>query len=181
MAVSMTGRLLCLVICGAGPAKHFMTPIRLALSHDWQIQVIATEAAIPFIDADAIRAETSRPVMSEPHAPGAPRSPRADAVLVAPATFNTINKLALGIADTYALDRLHEAIGLHIPFVLCPFANSGYTERICYKESIDRLTKEGVVVVGDEPHKPGQGSDLHPPWERALQTLERLVNDRQKE
>jgi phosphopantothenoylcysteine synthetase/decarboxylase len=38
--------------------------------------------------------------------------PRADAVAIAPATFNTINKWVAGISDTFALGLLNEAIGL---------------------------------------------------------------------
>jgi Flavoprotein len=34
-----------------------------------------------------------------------------DAIIVAPATFNTINKWAVGISDTLALGLLTEAIG----------------------------------------------------------------------
>ena len=37
---------------------------------------------------------------------GAPRSLVPDAVFVAPATYNTINKWAQGISDTYALGVL---------------------------------------------------------------------------
>jgi hypothetical protein len=44
--------------------------------------------------------------------PGAPRSLVPDAILVAPATYNTINKWAHGISDTYALG---------VPIVVLPF------------------------------------------------------------
>ena len=36
---------------------------------------------------------------------------RADAVIVAPATYNTISKCALGISDTYALGILMRVTG----------------------------------------------------------------------
>ncbi len=41
--------------------------------------------------------------------------PRGDAVLVVPATFNTINKWAAGMNDTLALGLLNEALGSWIP------------------------------------------------------------------
>jgi hypothetical protein len=39
---------------------------------------------------------------------GEPRSPKADAIIVAPATYNTISKWAAGVSDTYALGILAE-------------------------------------------------------------------------
>ena len=50
--------------------------------------------------------------------------PKADAIIVAPATYNTINKWANGISDNYALGILAEAVGLRIPVVVLPFVNS---------------------------------------------------------
>ena len=41
--------------------------------------------------------------------------PKSLAVLVAPATFNTVCKLAAGINDTYALGIVAEAIGRGLP------------------------------------------------------------------
>jgi flavoprotein len=43
---------------------------------------------------------------------------------VAPVTDNTVNKLALGIADTYALTVLVEAIGRGVSVVIVPFVNT---------------------------------------------------------
>jgi phosphopantothenoylcysteine synthetase/decarboxylase len=57
--------------------------------------------------------------------PGEPKSfPRPDAVILAPATFNTVNKLATGIADTYALTVLCSAIGTRTPMVIVPFVST---------------------------------------------------------
>lgn len=41
--------------------------------------------------------------------------PAPDALVVAPCTFNTANKLVAGISDTLALGLLNEAIGAEIP------------------------------------------------------------------
>jgi phosphopantothenoylcysteine decarboxylase len=49
--------------------------------------------------------------------------PPADAIIVAPATVNTINKWAAGICDTVALGILVEAIGKKLPIVALPFTN----------------------------------------------------------
>lgn len=46
-------------------------------------------------------------------------SPTADAIAVAPATFNTVNKWAAGFADSLALGIRREAPGMGIP-TACP-------------------------------------------------------------
>jgi flavoprotein len=49
--------------------------------------------------------------------------PRADAVIVAPATYNTVNKWAAGVADNYVLNQLAELTGLGVRIVVLPFVN----------------------------------------------------------
>jgi phosphopantothenoylcysteine synthetase/decarboxylase len=51
-------------------------------------------------------------------------SRQADAAIVAPATFNTINKLAIGIADNLALDILHQLIGRGTLVIILLFINT---------------------------------------------------------
>jgi hypothetical protein len=63
-------------------------------------------------------------VGSQYRGPGEPRSRVADAIIVAPATYNTINKWAQGISDTYALGVLAETTALGVPIVVLPFVNS---------------------------------------------------------
>ena len=87
------------------------------------MHVIATPAALAFLDLNALEGQTGHPVRSEYAKPerSGPLAAHADAIVVAPATYNTINKWALGISDTYALGILAEAPGLRIPVVVLPF------------------------------------------------------------
>ncbi|MBB4934320.1 phosphopantothenoylcysteine synthetase/decarboxylase [Lipingzhangella halophila] len=162
------------VVCAAGPAADVGILIDQAHERGWTVQLIATPAALAFIDTDALEKQTGRPVRSEHRAPGSPRSPKADAIIIAPASFNTINKLANGIADTYALDVTNEAIGLGISLVILPFVNSAYANRAPFRASVEALRKEGVpVLIGPgafEPHKAGSGADEHGqfPWHQPL-------------
>ena len=103
------GRVLSIVVCAAGPAVAAVTFIKLAIDRGWTVQVISTPSALPFFDQGAIEDLTGNPVRSQYSPPGSPRSRIPDAIIVAPATYNTINKWALGIADTcHALGVLAE-------------------------------------------------------------------------
>jgi phosphopantothenoylcysteine decarboxylase len=103
--------------------------------------------------------------------------PPPDAIIVAPATLNTINKWALGICDTLALGILVEAIGKKLPVVALPFTNSAHAAHPAFGENIEKLRSWGVqVLYGPEVyplHAPGTGSrylELFP-WHLTLEAL----------
>ncbi|WP_028648540.1 flavoprotein [Nocardiopsis sp. CNT312] len=169
------------VVCAAGPASEVGTLVGWAQDRGWTVQVMATPAAVSFIDVEALEKQTGRPVRSQHRAPGDPRSPKADAIIVAPATFNTINKLASGIADNYVLDVVNEAIGLGVPTVVLPFVNSAYAGRAPFRDSVRKLKGEEVsVLIGKDafaPHEAGSGSSAFDtfPWQLALDQAEKIL------
>jgi hypothetical protein len=173
---------LTVVVCGAGPASAIGALIKLAGERGWIVQVIATPAALAFFDPAAIEAQTGSPVRSQYRKPGEPRSQIADAIIVAPATYNTINKWAQGISDTYALSVLAETTGLAVPtVVVLPFVNSALASRPPFLRSVAALRAEGVRILlgpgGIQPHPPRTGGDLIDsyPWHLALDEAERML------
>ncbi len=174
-------RTLCVVVCGAAPASDVGKLVRLAQERGWTVQVVATPAALPFIDTVELKALTGSAIRSKYLSPGESRSAKADAVIVAPATYNTISKCALGISDTYALGVLAEAIGLSIPVVMLPFVNAALAARRPFERSVVQLRHEGVqVLLGQgqvEPHPPGTGP-AHVasfPWHLTIDVLKELT------
>ena len=118
---------------------------------------------------------TGHPVRSEYKDPGEPDVlPPPDAVIVAPATVNTINKWAAGICDTLALGILVEAIGKGLPLVALPFSNYAHAAHPAFIENVGKLRSWGVTVLfGPDVypmHDPGTGSNyLHLfPWAKTL-------------
>lgn len=177
MTHSAQGRVLYVIVCGAGPAGEAGQLVELAQDRGWTVQIIATPSALAFIDVPKLEAQTGRPVRSEYRSPGEPRSPRADAIIVAPATYNTINKWASGISDTYALGILAEAPGLGIPVVALPFVNSALAGRAPFKDGVNALRNENVrILLGPgkfEPHPPGSGGERIAdfPWQLAIASV----------
>ncbi len=176
------GRVLTAVVCGAGPAAATATLVKLARDRGWRIQVVATPAALDFFDEHAIAEQTGAPVRSQYAKPGAPRSQVADAILVAPATYNTICKWAQGISDTYALGVLAEATGLGVPTVVLPFVNTALASRTPFRRSVESLHAEGVKILlgpgGFQPHPPRTGGTLIEdyPWHLGLDEAERMLD-----
>jgi phosphopantothenoylcysteine synthetase/decarboxylase len=123
----------------------------------------------------ALQAQTGHPVRSRYRQPGEPRSSvRSDVIIVAPATYNTINKWAGGVSDNYALGILAEAVGLGIPVIVLPFVNSALAAHPAYQHSLAVLKATGVRILsgddGVQPHPPGSGGPLAEsfPWHLAL-------------
>jgi phosphopantothenoylcysteine synthetase/decarboxylase len=175
-------RVLSVIVCGAGPATAIGTLVKLARDRGWTVQVIATPAALDFFDQAAVEEQAGNPVRSQYSTPGAPRSQIPDAIIVAPATYNTINKWALGISDTYALCVLAEITALGVPIVVLPFVNSALASRPPFRRSIEALRAEGVRILlgpgGVEPHPPRTGGNLIDsyPWHLALDETDHLVS-----
>lgn len=141
------------------------------------VGVVATPQGLRFIDAQAVEAPTGYPIRSAWRSPGDPRPlPPADAITVAPATFNTINKWAAGISDTLALGILCEAYGMGVPAAALPYLNSAQAAHPAYRQSPDRLRGVGVLIGSYEPHRPKTGGGAGRfRWDEALELLEPLV------
>ncbi|SDT35923.1 flavoprotein [Actinoplanes derwentensis] len=165
------------LVCASGAAGHVGRLVTLAQTAGWTVQVVATPSALAFIDQEALASQTGRPVRSRYRAPTDPRPPRPDAIVLAPATYNTINKFALGVADTYVLGLLAEAPGLGIPVVVLPYVNRALASRLPFRRSVDQLRAEGVTVLFGpgqwEPHDTADGAEAIEafPWESALHAL----------
>ncbi|MFG2602606.1 flavoprotein [Streptomyces sp. NPDC048514] len=164
------------VVCAAGIAAGVTELITAAQERDWEVGVIATPVAMGgFFDAGAAEARTGRPVRSAWRSPADPRPfPPPDAVVVAPATFNTLNKWAAGLADTLAVGTLCEAAGLGAPIAVLPCVADALAAHPAYRDSLVRL--RGMGVRFGDPYTGEPRADGGRPgfaWERALDLLER--------
>ncbi len=165
-------------MCAAGPASDVGILVRQAQAEDWTVCVVATPSATAFIDAPALANLTGYPVRVEYRTPGTEVPiPPASAIVVAPATFNTINKWAAGVSDTLGLGLINEAIGLGLPLVAMPFVNDALAAHPAFNRSIEQLRKAGVEVIfgPGEPHPAGSGGPFAKEfaWHLALSALRR--------
>jgi phosphopantothenoylcysteine synthetase/decarboxylase len=88
-----------------------------------------------------------------------PRPPRG-VVLFAPCSFNSLNKLAHGIADNLALSVVAEAIGRKTPVIVGPSLNAPLLGHPVAQASLVRLPGWGVTIV--PPVDEGEGPRLAP-------------------
>src|SRR5213082_681807 len=88
-----------------------------------------------------------------------PRPPRG-VVLFAPCSFNSLNKLAHGIADSLALSVIAEAIGRKTPVIVGPSLNQPLLDHPVAQASLKTLPGWGVTIV--PPVDEGEGPRLAP-------------------
>src|SRR5262249_3151636 len=89
--------------------------------------------------------------------------PPPDAMVVAPCTFNTLNKWAYGSSDTLALGLLNEAIGLSIPVVAVPNPSTALAMHPAFLEAVARLRSWGMTVLFDPEVYPLPTPNMGPP------------------
>ena len=170
-----TGPFVGIVGSAAGGVQGLRTGlVEPALARGWRVGVTLTPTAAVWLRAldeiDPMADLTGLPVRTTPRLPTDPKPhPTVDCYVVAPASANTLAKLALGLADNQATTQVCEAIGDSVPVVVFPRANSGHTGHPAWAGHLDVLRGAGVVVVDHaEPEAPM-------PWPRILDAVQHAL------
>jgi phosphopantothenoylcysteine synthetase/decarboxylase len=144
---------------------------RLAQGAGGEVAVTATPEALAFIDAPLLAAITGYPVRHRWREPDEPETvPEANAIVVAPATFNTINRWVAGIINTVAVGTLCESLGLDTPIVAVPNVNPPLARHPTFRASLRQLREWGVRVLFEES---APREARMPPWEEILEEVNR--------
>jgi phosphopantothenoylcysteine synthetase/decarboxylase len=180
--MSSTRGVLYIATCATPAASHIGKLIDLAQQSGWTTCLLVTPNALNFVDAPALEKQTGYPVRCHYRRPDETSPfPKADAMILAGASFNTMNKWALGIADTLVLSTVIEVVGMGMPVVALPFFNDALATHIAWRRSIDTLRQMGVTVLVSpesyEPHPASQSSEIlgNYPWHLALAAAEKRI------
>jgi phosphopantothenoylcysteine decarboxylase/phosphopantothenate--cysteine ligase len=114
------------------------------------VDVILTESAARFVTPLAFRSVTGRPVYTdmwslEDHVRHVGLGESADLFLIAPATANTIAKLAYGLADNLLTVT---ALAARCPVIVAPAMDGGMWQHPATEANVATLRERGVVIVG---------------------------------
>jgi len=134
--------------------------VRRLDEHGLAVQVVMTEAATRFISPLTLATLTGRPVWTDefPQGVGTPASAQdiiahiglaeqADAFVVAPATANTIAKLAHGIADNLLTST---ALAWRGPALVAPAMNHRMYDNPATQENLQALLQLGYIEIEPE-------------------------------
>ncbi|MCX6651279.1 MAG: bifunctional phosphopantothenoylcysteine decarboxylase/phosphopantothenate--cysteine ligase CoaBC [Methanomassiliicoccales archaeon] len=73
---------------------------------------------------------------------------RADLLLIAPSTANTISKIACGIDDTTVTTMATVALGSGVPILIAPAMHGAMFHNPMVAENMEKLKRAGVIFVG---------------------------------
>ena len=159
---------LLLGVSGGIAAYKALETARLAVKDGHAVRVIQTEASTRFVGKASFEAITGAPVLTDefesdplrgsyPGELAGARAPishlalveRADAYLIAPASANTLAKLAVGQADNLLTAA---ALAAPCPVAVAPAMNNRMYEHPATQANLDVLRARGVNII-----PPGEG------------------------
>lgn len=145
-----TGRTIVVGITGGIAAYKAVNVVRAFVLLGWDVHVVATAAALRFVGKPTLEAISRNPVHSDLYEGVAEVrhvaiGQSADLIVVAPATANSIAKIALGLAD----DLLGNTIlASTAPLVIAPAMHTEMWHNPATVTNIATLLERGVTIVG---------------------------------
>ncbi|HLF67753.1 MAG TPA: flavoprotein, partial [Gaiellaceae bacterium] len=137
-------------VTGGIAAYKACTLVRLLVRAGHDVYPILTESAERFVSAETFFALARRSPSTDPY----PHLERADLLVVAPLTANTLARLAHGLAD----DLLTEAALAHTgPLLVAPAMNVRMWEHPATQANVALLRARGVGFVGPEEGELAEG------------------------
>jgi phosphopantothenoylcysteine decarboxylase/phosphopantothenate--cysteine ligase len=152
----LEGRRIVIGITGSIAAVEVPRIIRELLRHGAEVSAVMSADAARLITPEAIQFATGNaPVLEltgdvEHVTAFGPGPDRADLFLIAPATANTVAKIAHGIDDTPVTSFASMALGGGIPILIAPAWHVQLGRNPAIAESLARLRGWGVELLGTQ-------------------------------
>ena len=124
--------------------------MRLLVRAGHDVLPLTTPGAERFVTAETFLALARKQHSTDPY----PHLARADLLVIAPLTANTLAKLAHGLADNVLTEA---ALAHRGPFVIAPAMNTRMWEHPATAANLELLRSRGVDVVGPEAGELAEG------------------------
>jgi phosphopantothenoylcysteine decarboxylase/phosphopantothenate--cysteine ligase len=152
----LAGTEIVVAVCGGIAAYKVCTVVSRLVQRGAGVSVMMTGAARRFVGKQTFQALSGRSVQTSLWQPPPSHTPRhldlteaADLMLIAPATANTIGKIAAGVGD----DLLSTTVlGAACPVVLAPAMNTRMWENPIVQRNVEALRELGYRFI-----EPGTG------------------------
>ena len=143
------GRIL-LGVTGGIAAYRACELLRLLVRAGHDVLPLPTPGAERFVAAETFFALARKTRTEDPY----PHLERADALVIAPLTANTLAKLAHGLADNVLTEA---ALAHRGPFVVAPAMNTRMWEHPATQANLALLQQRGAIVVGPDEGELAEG------------------------
>jgi phosphopantothenoylcysteine decarboxylase / phosphopantothenate---cysteine ligase len=176
----LAGRRIILGVSGSIAAIEVPRIIRELIRHGADVRVVMSAEAARLVTPESLRFASGHPPVLEltgdvEHVTWlGPGEKRADLLLIAPATANTISKIAQGIDDTPVTSFASVALGGHVPILLAPAMHASMGENPAVQANLERLQAWGVELIG--PRREENEEKVASPEDIAAAVLHRLAH-----
>jgi len=176
----MRGKKILIGVTGSIAAYKILDLISLLRREGAQTKVVMTKAAQEFVSPLSFAVMSENQVLSEEFTASSSvehiqLAKEADLFLIAPATANTIAKLAYGLADNLLTEV---ALAARVPIIIAPAMNTNMYLNQATQDNLLVLKKRGFRIIEPEEGKlacgdEGQGRLAE--QEKILQTIEEVL------
>lgn len=150
---SLAGKTIVLGVTGSIGTVRTVELARELIRNGAEVHAVMTEAATRILHPDALHYATGNPAITElggrvEHVEFCGLKGRADLLLIAPATANTVGKIAFGIDDTPVTSFATTALGSGVPVMVVPAMHESMFRHPAVAENLVKLNSWGIQIVG---------------------------------
>src|SRR5206468_2039117 len=151
-SIKLQGKTIVLAITGSIAAVETVKLAHELIRHGAEVHAVLTRSATEIVHPNALQFATGNPVVtaitgSMEYLTMCGRDGKANLLLIAPCTANTMGKIAQGIDDTTVTTYAANALGSGIPILLAPAAHESMMDNPAAAANIRRLRELGVELV----------------------------------
>ncbi len=149
---TLAGKTIVVAVTGSIAAVRAVDLIRDLIRRGAEVHCVMSSAAEQIVHPYALEYASSNPVIREitgkvEHVQFCGVGGAADLLLVAPATANTIGKMACGIDDTAVTTFATTALGSGKPVAVVPAMHEAMYRHPAVLKNLERLKKMGVLLI----------------------------------
>jgi len=149
---SLKGKTIVLAITGSVAAVKSFEIARELIRNGARVQSVMSKASLELVGEKLMEFATGKKPITEisgkvEHVKFFGKKPIGDLLLIAPATANTISKIAMGVDDTTITTFATTAIGSKIPVLIAPAMHEPMYNHPIVKENLTKLQKMGAVKI----------------------------------
>lgn len=150
----LAGKRIVIGMTGSVAVLEIVNLARLMMRNGAEIFVVMSSAAMELIQPDLVEWAVGNPVITKltgqiEHVHLCGQHPdKADLLLIAPSTANTIGKIAQGIDDTPVTTFATTAFGTGIPLAIVPAMHGTMYDNPMVVKNIKQLKDAGVTFIG---------------------------------
>src|SRR2546427_1727536 len=143
-SIKLQGKTIVLGVTGSIAAVECVKLAHELIRHGAEVHAVLTRSATEILHPNALQYATGNPVVTQitgsmEYLQMCGRDGKADLLLIAPCTSNTISKIAQGIDDSTVTTYAANAIGSGIPILVAPAAHESMMDNPAVAANVRRL------------------------------------------